>query len=179
MLFVEAVAAVPPRRNLRANRSRRDGTAERERRGDGGNGFRALADTLNGDVAVVHKAAKNALVNIDTLNFVERHFEGPPLDETSFVDHRIGQSTINLLTKGRANVCLPCRAIERAIGLSHHLVRLSLGDCPSGQLSLIRFLSSDACAPTTTVHSPHGLSLSRQGPYPARRLPSRLEASHD
>jgi hypothetical protein len=49
--------------DLRADRSRRDGIAKRERRGNGGNGFRALADTLNRDVAVVHKAAKNALVD--------------------------------------------------------------------------------------------------------------------
>jgi len=71
---------------LLADRSCRDGIAKRERRGNGGNGFRALADTLNGDVAVVHKAAKNALVDVDALDLVEAHFEGPPLDETGLVD---------------------------------------------------------------------------------------------
>jgi hypothetical protein len=58
----------------------------RERRGNGGNGLRTLADALNGDVAVVHKAAKNALVDVDALDLVEAHLEGPPLDETGLVD---------------------------------------------------------------------------------------------
>ena len=81
------MATVTPCRNLRASRSCRNGAAERERRGDRGNGFRALADALYGEVAVVHKAAKDALVNIDALNFVEPHFKGPPLDEAGFVDN--------------------------------------------------------------------------------------------
>jgi len=53
---------------------------------NGGNGLRALANALNGQVAVVHKATKNTLVDIDALNFVEAHFKGPPLDETGLVD---------------------------------------------------------------------------------------------
>src|SRR5437763_6499076 len=81
------MATVTACRDLRANRSGRDGAAECERRGNGGNGFRALADALNGEVAVVHKAAKDALVNIDALNFIERHFKSPPPDETGFVDN--------------------------------------------------------------------------------------------
>ena len=45
---------------------------ERERRGNGGNGLRALADALNGEVAVVHKAAKNALVHVDVFSTLSR-----------------------------------------------------------------------------------------------------------
>jgi hypothetical protein len=86
MLFVEGPAAVTPCGDLRANRPCRDGAAKRERRINGGNGLRALADALNGEVAVVHKAAKNALVDIDALNLVEAHLKGPPLDETGLVD---------------------------------------------------------------------------------------------
>ena len=48
--------------------------------------MRALADALNGEVAVVHKAAKNALIDVNALDFVEAHLEGPPLDETGLVD---------------------------------------------------------------------------------------------
>ena len=69
--FVVRAAPVTPCRDLRANRPCRDGVAKRERRGNGGNGLRALAHALNGEVAVVHKAAKNALVDVDALDFVE------------------------------------------------------------------------------------------------------------
>src|SRR6476659_9685692 len=86
--LVEEATPVTPCRDLRANRSCRDGVAKRERRGNGGNGFRALADALNGEVAVVHKAAKNALVDVDALDFVEAHLEGPPLDEAGLVDNQ-------------------------------------------------------------------------------------------
>jgi hypothetical protein len=84
---VEAMVTVTPCRDLGASRLCRNGAAERKRRGDGGNGFRALADALNGEITVVHKAAKDTLVNIDALNFVEPHFKGPSLDEAGFVDN--------------------------------------------------------------------------------------------
>ena len=84
MLLIEG--PVTPCRNLRANRSCRDGVAKCERRGNGGNGLRALAGATNGQVAVVQKAAKNALVDVDALDLVEAYFEGPPLDETCLVD---------------------------------------------------------------------------------------------
>ena len=77
---------VAPCRDLYANWPCRDGAAKRERRGNGGNGLRALADALNGEVAVVHKAAKNALVDVDAFDFVEADLEGPPLDESGLVD---------------------------------------------------------------------------------------------
>jgi len=48
--------------------------------------LRTLADALNGEVTVVHEAAKNALVDVDALDLVEAHLEGPPLDETGLVD---------------------------------------------------------------------------------------------
>jgi hypothetical protein len=60
--------------------------AERQRRGNGPNGFLALADAQDGDVAVVHDAAEDALVDVDALDLVETHLEGPPLDETGLVD---------------------------------------------------------------------------------------------
>src|SRR6478672_5557031 len=85
MLFVGG-AGVKPCRDLRANRACRDGAAKCERRINGGNGLRTLADALNGEVAIVQKAAKNALIDIDALNFVEAHLKGPPLDETGLVD---------------------------------------------------------------------------------------------
>ena len=46
----------------------------------------ALAGAPNGEVAIVHKAAKNALVDVDAFDFVEADLEGPPLDETGLVD---------------------------------------------------------------------------------------------
>jgi len=77
--------------DLGADRSCRDGIAKRERRRNGGNGLRALADALNGDVAIVHEAAKNTLVDVDALDLVEAHLEGPPLDKTGLVnDPHIG-----------------------------------------------------------------------------------------
>jgi len=77
--------------DLCADWSCRDRIAKRERRGNRGNGLRALADALYGDVAIVHKAAKNALVYVDALDLVEAHLEGPPLDETGLVnDSHVG-----------------------------------------------------------------------------------------
>src|SRR3954454_951890 len=73
-------------RDLHADWSGGDGVAKPERRGNGRNGLRALADALNGDIAVVHKPAKYALVDIDALDLCEAHLEGPPLDETGLVD---------------------------------------------------------------------------------------------
>src|SRR5215207_7807815 len=72
---------------LRADRSCGDSVAKSERRGNGGNGLRALANTLDGQVTVVHYAANKALVDIDALDFVEAHFKGPPPDEAGFMDH--------------------------------------------------------------------------------------------
>ena len=46
-------------------------------------------DALNSDVAVVHQAAKNALIDIDALDFIHAHFKGLPLDEASLVDYRM------------------------------------------------------------------------------------------
>src|SRR6478736_9505085 len=89
--LVEEATPVTLCRDLRANRSCRDGVAKRERRGNGGNGLRALAGAPNGEVAVVHEAAKNALVDVDALDFVEADLEGPPLDETGLVgDPHVG-----------------------------------------------------------------------------------------
>src|SRR6476620_2151725 len=84
--LVEEATPVTPCRDLRANRSCRDGVAKRERRSNGGNGSRALADALNGEVAIVHQAAKNALIDIDALDFIETHFKGLPLNEASLMD---------------------------------------------------------------------------------------------
>src|SRR5439155_6264453 len=71
---------------LSADRSCRDGIAKRQRRRNGGNGFLALADTHDRDVAVVHNAADDALIDVDALDLVETHLEGPPLDEPGLVD---------------------------------------------------------------------------------------------
>ena len=83
---VRAHMRPPEAADLLADRPCGDGAPKRERRGNGRNGFRALANALNGEVAVVHKTAKNALVDIDALNFVEAHLKGPPPDETGLVD---------------------------------------------------------------------------------------------
>ena len=40
-------------------------------------GLCTLADALNGDVAIVHKAAKNALIDVDALDLAEAHLLGP------------------------------------------------------------------------------------------------------
>src|SRR5258707_4280716 len=63
-----------------------DGIAERQRRGNGGDGFLALADAEDGDVAVIQDAPENALVDIDALDLVEAHLEGAALDEAGLVD---------------------------------------------------------------------------------------------
>ena len=73
-------------RDLYTNWPCHDDAAKRERRGNGENGLRALAGALNGEVAVVHKAAKNALVDVDAFDFVEADLEGPPLDQACLVD---------------------------------------------------------------------------------------------
>jgi hypothetical protein len=57
-----------------------------ERRSNGGNGSRALADALNSEVALIHQAAKDALIDIDALDFIEAHFKGLPLDEAGLMD---------------------------------------------------------------------------------------------
>jgi len=49
--------------------------------------LRTLANTLNGQVTIVHDAAKKALVDIDALDYVEAHFKGPPPDEAGLMDH--------------------------------------------------------------------------------------------
>ena len=64
-------APATPCRDLRADRSCRDCVAKCERRGNGRNGLRALADALNGGSPCAREAAKNALVDIDALDFVE------------------------------------------------------------------------------------------------------------
>jgi hypothetical protein len=40
--------------------------------------LRTLANTLNGQVTIVHNAAKKALLDIDALDLVEAHLKGPP-----------------------------------------------------------------------------------------------------
>ena len=65
--------------------------AEIQRRGDGRNGFLALADAEDGDVAIIEDAAEDALVDVDALDLVERHFKGTPLDEPGLVhDAQVG-----------------------------------------------------------------------------------------
>src|SRR6202011_1378307 len=71
--------------------SRGDVVAEIQRRSDGRDGLRAFADATNRHVAIVEDAAQNALVDVDALDLVERHFEGAPLDEPGLVhDAQIG-----------------------------------------------------------------------------------------
>src|ERR1019366_1702726 len=55
--------------------SRGDVVAEFQRRGNGRDGFLALADAEDGHVAVVEDAAENALVDVDALDLVETHFK--------------------------------------------------------------------------------------------------------
>ena len=99
--------------DLRADRSRCDGVSKSERRGNGGNGLRALANTLDGQVTVVHNAAKNALVDIDALNFVEAHLKGPPLNETGLVDD---PHVANVGLGGPAVEPSGCRLVQRSDG---------------------------------------------------------------
>src|SRR6266550_4868996 len=67
--------------------SRGDVVAECEGRGDGRDGFLALADALDGHVAVIEDAAQDRLVDVDALDLVEADFERAPLDEPGLVDH--------------------------------------------------------------------------------------------
>src|ERR1700733_313878 len=61
--------------------------AKRQRRGNRSDGFPALADAQDGDVAIIQDAAEDALIDIDALDLVEGHLEGPPLDEAGLVDN--------------------------------------------------------------------------------------------
>ena len=80
------IARAADHSDLRADRSRCDGVAKSERRGNDRNGLHALAGALNGEVPIVHKVAKNALVDVDAFDFVEADLEGPPFDETGLVN---------------------------------------------------------------------------------------------
>src|SRR4029077_11188484 len=87
---------------------------KRERRGNGGNGFRALADALNGEVAVVHKAAKNALVDVDALDLVEAHLEGPPLDEPVLWTTRMLVTSVSVVQRWNQAVAVQYKAASPA-----------------------------------------------------------------
>src|SRR5579859_4379211 len=67
--------------------SRRNRVAKRQRRRDGRNRLSALAYSQDGDVAVVEQTTQNGLIDVDTLDLVERHFEGAALDEAGLVHH--------------------------------------------------------------------------------------------
>src|ERR1700753_1734843 len=67
--------------------SRRDVVTEAERRGDGADGLRALADPAHRDVAIIQQTAQDTLIDVDTLDLVETHFKGAALDKAGLVDN--------------------------------------------------------------------------------------------
>src|SRR6266702_6676529 len=65
--------------------SRRDVVAEIERRTNGGDVLPALADPLDGHVAIIEDTPQDRLVDVDALDLVQRYFEGAALDKPGLV----------------------------------------------------------------------------------------------